>query len=135
MSRPAWMNAPQQPCARCGNPTYSTANPPLHRKCQQRAAPRSEKTWAERRRRKAAVDAHRAEFGDVCPGWGRAPHVVVRPNRLSADHVVSVARGGAEGGPLQVICVRCNSSKREKSGTVRAPTRSQTATYSPSRAW
>ena len=62
----------------------------------------------DRARRKAAVDAHRAQFGDWCPGWNRPAHAA---SDLTADHVVEVAAGGAHHGALQVLCRSCNSSK------------------------
>lgn len=65
----------------------------------------------EARRRAAVVAAHRARFGEWCPGWGVPPHSVVAPNVLSADHVVAVGAGGAESGLLSVMCVICNARK------------------------
>jgi 5-methylcytosine-specific restriction enzyme A len=70
---------------------------------------------AERVRRREAVEAHRAQHGEWCPGWeagGRAAHVVLpQHGGLSADHAESVARGGAEGGLLTVRCLSCNAAK------------------------
>jgi hypothetical protein len=57
------------------------------------------------------VAAHRATVGDWCPGvpeLGRAAHAAAN---LSADHVVEVAAGGPEDGPLVVRCVPCNSAR------------------------
>jgi hypothetical protein len=52
--------------------------------------------------------------GYVCPGCpisGWQWHVADRiTNPLTADHVVSVAEGGAEDGPLRVMCHRGNSA-------------------------
>jgi 5-methylcytosine-specific restriction protein A len=66
-------------------------------------------TAAERDRRATAVAEWRAQYGNWCPGWGdREPHPSAD---LTADHVTAVARGGAEGGPLRVLCRRCNSAR------------------------
>jgi 5-methylcytosine-specific restriction enzyme A len=47
-------------------------------------------------------------YGDVRPGWGRESHP---STDLTADHVVPVAAGAAESGPLHVMCSRCNSAR------------------------
>lgn len=70
-----------------------------------------ERTHDERMRRKAAVDAWRAQLGEVCPGVGVPAHVVVPPNRLSADHILPTSLGGAPDGELQVLCMRCNTAR------------------------
>ncbi|KKF01936.1 hypothetical protein WN67_11010 [Mycolicibacterium obuense] len=62
----------------------------------------------DRARRKAAVDAHRAQHGDWCPGWGREAHP---SSDLTADHITEVAFGGDPHGPLQVLCRSCNARK------------------------
>jgi 5-methylcytosine-specific restriction enzyme A len=71
-------------------------------------------TAAERARRAAAVEQWRRQFGDVCPGWHREPHGVAWPNILTADHVEAFAAGGAEDGPLRVLCRSCNSARGAK---------------------
>ncbi len=63
---------------------------------------------AERRRRADAVTQWRDEHGDMCPGYQRPPHPA---SDLTADHVISVASGGREDGPLVVLCRSCNSRK------------------------
>ncbi|GLY55203.1 HNH endonuclease [Lentzea sp. NBRC 102530] len=65
-------------------------------------------THAERQRRAAAVDAHVAEHGPWCPGWSVPAH---ESDDLTADHVDPVAAGGAEDGPLGVLCRTCNGRK------------------------
>jgi hypothetical protein len=56
----------------------------------------------ERERRRRAVADHRARVGDWCPGLGDHP---AHPTAdLVADHVVEVAAGGPEAGPLRVLC-------------------------------
>jgi 5-methylcytosine-specific restriction protein A len=69
-------------------------------------------TWAERQRRRAAVEAHVAQHGLWCPGWGIGPHAVRRFSDLSADHIYPIAYGGLESGPLQVLCLGCNTRRR-----------------------
>ena len=66
--------------------------------------------WGERQRRAAVVKAWRAEHGDLCPGYRRPPH---QASDLCADHILPVGMGGAEDGPLGVLCRSCNSSKRD----------------------
>lgn len=63
---------------------------------------------AERERRARTVAAHRAVFGDWCPGYQRPAHP---STDLTADHIVSVAAGGSEGGDLTVLCRGCNGRK------------------------
>jgi 5-methylcytosine-specific restriction protein A len=61
----------------------------------------------ERRRR--VVAEHRATIGDWCPGWERHP---AHPSAdLTADHLVEVAAGGLESGPLVVRCRSCNGAR------------------------
>lgn len=64
--------------------------------------------WRERQRRAAAVKAHRATYGDWCPGWRRAPHPSAD---LTADHVQAIGAGGDPNGPLIVCCRSCNGRK------------------------
>jgi hypothetical protein len=76
------------------------------------------RTYAETKRRREAVAAHRATVGDWCPGvpeLGRPAHPAAS---LQADHVIEVAAGGSEAGPLVVRCGPCNSAR---SATVRRP--------------
>ena len=82
------------------------------------AARPDRKSYAETKRRREAVAAHRAEVGDWCPGvpeLGRRAHPSAS---LQADHVVEVAAGGPEAGPLVVRCGPCNSAR---SANVRSP--------------
>lgn len=66
--------------------------------------------WGERQRRAAVVRAWRRRYGDWCPGWQVDPH----PHAdLCADHLDPVGAGGAEDGPLSVLCRPCNSRKRD----------------------
>jgi 5-methylcytosine-specific restriction protein A len=65
-------------------------------------------TEAIRKRRAEAVQAWRADHGDICPGWQRQPH---QSTDLTADHPVPVGAGGDEDAPLAVLCRSCNSRK------------------------
>ena len=60
----------------------------------------------ERRRRADAVAAHRARYGNVCPGFQRPPH---RATDLTAQHADALVLGGAPDQPLTVLCRACNS--------------------------
>jgi hypothetical protein len=69
------------------------------------------KTYAETERRRRAVASWRATVGDWCPGvpeLGRGAHPAAN---LTADHVLEVAAGGLESGPLVVRCGPCNSAR------------------------
>ncbi|WP_094979577.1 MULTISPECIES: hypothetical protein [Rhodococcus] len=65
-------------------------------------------TYAEQKRRKATVDAWREEHGDWCPGYEVPAHP---SDRLTADHLTPVGLGGAQDGPLGVLCISCNARK------------------------
>jgi hypothetical protein len=56
----------------------------------------------ETERRRRLVADHRATIGDWCPGL--AGHPAHPSADLVADHVVEVAAGGPEAGPLRVLC-------------------------------
>jgi 5-methylcytosine-specific restriction enzyme A len=67
------------------------------------------KTYSETERRRRVVAEHRATIGDWCPGLPGHP---AHPSAdLVADHVVEVAAGGLESGPLRVLC-RSENSRR-----------------------
>lgn len=103
-----------RPCLDCGRPTDGNRCPTHRRERESQRAPRPTtltRDAEERKRRTAAVAAHRARFGDWCPGWKRPAHDVVAPNVLTADHIVAAAHGGTE---LSVLCHRCNSSKGDR---------------------
>lgn len=107
---------PLKPCLVCGQ---LSAGPRCPTHALPRTRPNSQRRpgydWAEVQRRKAAVDAHRDQYGEVCPGWAHQPHhPVVPPNILTADHDHAVGAGGDESGPLVVRCRSCNSSRGAK---------------------
>jgi hypothetical protein len=66
-------------------------------------------TYAEAERRRRLVATHRAEVGDWCPGI--EDHPAHPCADLVADHVVEVAIGGLESGPLRVLCRQENSRR------------------------
>jgi 5-methylcytosine-specific restriction protein A len=78
--------------------------------CPVHVPSRRGRSGAQQRKRAAVVAAHRSDYGEVCPGWGVPPHLVVPPNRLSADHVVARSLGG-EHGVLAALCIECNARR------------------------
>jgi 5-methylcytosine-specific restriction enzyme A len=106
---------PPRPCLGCGVRIPSGSRCTDCARATQRAKRQKRpyvSTATEIRRRAAAVDQWRQQYGDWCPGWEqREPHAVVWPNRLTADHVVPVAIGGDEHGALTVRCKSCNSAR------------------------
>jgi 5-methylcytosine-specific restriction protein A len=102
-----------RPCLGCRRLIPSGTRCPDCERPRARATQRAKRqvrpyTTAEKRRRADAVDQWRAQYGDWCPGWQREPHPA---SELTADHAVPYAAGGAEGGPLRVLCRRCNSAR------------------------
>jgi len=101
-----------RPCLDCGR---QVRGKPRCRDCQGRldrvkSAHRPDmRTHAETERRRRLVADHRARVGDWCPGLRDHP---AHPSAdLVADHVVEVAAGGPEAGPLRVLC-RSENSRR-----------------------
>lgn len=92
---------------RAADPTGWVARPTDK---QRRAGGR---TYRERQRRKAVVDEWREQHGDWCPECGR------RGVLLTADHIHPVALGGAEDGPLQVLCIDCQRRQGSEVGRQR----------------
>lgn len=105
---------PTRPCLDCGRLTSGSRC----RRCaglveyRRTKAKRQRRpyTSAERTRRAKAVAEHRAAHGDWCPGWRRPAHDATD---LTADHVIAVGAGGAEDGPLEVLCRVCNGRKQD----------------------
>jgi 5-methylcytosine-specific restriction protein A len=103
----------RRPCLDCGRLTPSGTRCADCERPRARATQRGKRqvrpySSREKRRRAAAVTEWRATYGDVCPGWEREAHP---SSDLVADHIVAVAAGGAESGPLRVLCRSCNSSR------------------------
>jgi hypothetical protein len=67
------------------------------------------RSYAEQERRRRLVADHRARVGDWCPGLDQHPAHPCAD--LVADHVIEVAAGGPEAGPLRVLC-RSENSRR-----------------------
>lgn len=64
---------------------------------------------AYRRAVRAAVRAHIARYGPICPGDDSHPR---HPSDdLTADHPVAIINGGRVDGPLRVTCRSANSRK------------------------
>jgi 5-methylcytosine-specific restriction enzyme A len=103
-----------RPCLDCGTLSPNTRCP-SHARLRERARTqvkrqtRPRASAAETQRRADVVAAWRATRGDWCPGWQRAPHASAD---LTADHIAPVGAGGAEGGPLTVLCRSCNGRKQ-----------------------
>ena len=67
------------------------------------------RTHAETERRRRLVADQRARVGDWCPGLEDHP---AHPSAdLVADHVIEVAVGGLESGPLRVLCRQENGRR------------------------
>lgn len=96
----------------------------LHEQRQRQTVPTKKlyRNPAERRRRADAVAAHRARYGNVCPGFQRPPHPA---NDLTAQHADALVLGGSPDQPLTVLCRACNSrhgvAARRKKGTGVSP--------------
>ncbi|MFA7513848.1 MAG: HNH endonuclease [Mycolicibacterium vanbaalenii] len=101
-----------KPCAQPGCPELQQESRcPQHRRENNRYRRQFGSKASEprdRARRKATVDAHRAQHGDWCPGYGREPHASAD---LTADHIDEVSLGGDPHGPLQTLCRSCNGRK------------------------
>lgn len=109
------VRATNRPCRElgCGEPVHRLGRCALHAARvdahQRQTTPtKRTRTYAEQKRRAQAVAAHRAQFGDWCPGYRVEPHAA---SDLTADHVVSVAANGNGSGELRVLCRSCNSRK------------------------
>lgn len=101
-----------RPCLDCGK---AVRGKPRCRDCQanrdraKHARRPDMRTHAETERRRRLVADHRATIGDWCPGL--ADHPAHPSVDLVADHVVEVAAGGPEAGPLRVLC-RAENGRR-----------------------
>ena len=69
--------------------------------------------WKALRSRR--IKDHLRRYGNMCPGWGVAPH---EADRLTVDHIVPVTRGGrGTWSNTQVLCFACNTRKSNTRGT------------------
>ncbi len=109
------MSALRRPCLGCGQLVRGVSRcPDCATATAARRPPKPTRTgygWHELKRRQSVVATWRAEHGDWCPGWQRPAH---RAIDLTADHVLAVAAGGRQDGPLTVLCRSCNSAKGAK---------------------
>lgn len=102
---------PLRSCLTCGTPGAGTRC----RKCKaahQRAKDAKRplrRTHAEQQRRRQAVADHVAVHGWLCPG--DETHASHPCDDLTADHIMPVAAGGREDGPLRVLCRSRNSAR------------------------
>jgi hypothetical protein len=90
----------RRPCIVCGTPS----NGP---RCRQHTRTKPGRSWSERQRRRATVQAHIAQHGQICPGYSRPPHYA---EDLTAEHIYPRSIYG-DNGPLAVLCLSCNSAK------------------------
>ena len=103
-----------RPCLDCGR---SVRGKPRCSGCtakrdQAKAAKRPGlKTYSETERRRRAVADHRAQVGDWCGGVPELHRPAHPAANLTADHLIEVAAGGLESGPLRVLC-RSENSRR-----------------------
>lgn len=104
------LGRPGEPCGRLTDAPGSRCEACCSWVLQDKRTRRPRISVAEERRRATAVRMWRAKHGDVCPGWGRPEHGATD---LTADHVVAVGAGGAEGGVLAVLCRSCNGTKAD----------------------
>lgn len=79
---------------------------------QRRTVPtKATRTYAERKRRAAAVRAHVRRHGWNCPGDDQ--HQAHPCTDLTAHHIDAIAAGGRPDGPLAVLCRSRNSAIRD----------------------
>jgi hypothetical protein len=101
-----------RPCLGCGRQVRGKPRCADCRREQERAkaARRPDmRTHQETERRRRVVADHRARVGGWCPRL--RPHPPPPSADLVADHVVEVAAGGPESGPLRVLC-RAENGRR-----------------------
>lgn len=91
------MARPPRPCLEPGCPNLANAS-----RCPAHTRNLYGGPW--RRLSRDVIAAHRAMWGDWCPGYGTAGHVAAD---LTVDHVVA----GTTTGGVRVLCRSCNSRK------------------------
>jgi 5-methylcytosine-specific restriction protein A len=105
-----------RPCLDCGALTRNPSRCDAHQAAWQarhdaRRGSSTQRGYDSRWRRTAAaaVAAHRAQYGDWCPGWQVAAHPATD---LTGDHITPKARGGTDDPDnVAVLCRSCNSRK------------------------
>lgn len=90
-----------RPCIDCRAITQASRCPACRRRHKARRN-------ADAPAARAAVRAHIAEHGPICPGWQRLAHP---STDLTADHLVAFADGGTLADGHQVLCRSCNASR------------------------
>ena len=67
-------------------------------------------------RNEQLIDNWIANCGYICPGWNRPAHKAhPQFNKLTIDHIRPRSRGGTDDpSNLQVLCRKCNSSKKDR---------------------
>jgi len=103
---------PTMPTRACPKCRQRDCTDPAHkRKPFDGCGPRTlyrDKSYAEKKRRRDAVAWHQKQFGNWCPMCGDTDkHEDGKRVWLWADHLTPVGLGGAEDGPLGVMCSRC----------------------------
>ncbi|MFI1090937.1 HNH endonuclease [Streptomyces sp. NPDC020917] len=112
-------NRRQRPCLGCAR---LTRNPSRCDNCtaiaeRQRSQRRGKTTargygYAWQHLRARLIAEHVAIHGQWCPGFEREAHTA---ERLSVDHIVPRTAGGTDDREnLQVLCLSCNSRKRDR---------------------
>lgn len=86
-------------CPRCSGGSRAHRGP----------SPYRDPRWRARVQRELA--RHRATFGARCPRCLRPELAEDKGTRLSLNHVTPLALGGDLMGPVEVMCVRCNSEQ------------------------
>ncbi|WP_245796084.1 HNH endonuclease [Actinacidiphila alni] len=107
---------PKRPCLDCGTLTTNRSRCDTHQAAwqarqNQRRGSATQRGYGSQWARTAsqAVQDHRAEYGDWCPGWGVLPH---HATDLTGDHIVAKANGGSDNPDnVAVLCRACNSRK------------------------
>ena len=110
---------PRRPCLQCAVLTTNPSRCDTHQREYEAARGRQRGSATARgygsawqTLRKHMIAEHIAKHGNICPGYQREAHVA---ERFSLDHIVAKANGGTdERSNLRVLCVSCNSRKKDR---------------------